>query len=268
MRTAVVATLVVALSTGFALAQTGHLYGIADGGDGSGVIYEIDTATGAASFVVELDADFGLLGGLTFLGGQLYATGLRNIPGAPTSGSALGHIDLATGHVTYVSDLDGRINVQGLASNEAAGVFYGIDGFERKLLSITPSGIITPIGDTTPDGRGMAYDDGAGVLYAISLDDNLYTVDTLTGAGTLIGAVDIPPTGFDQSGLAFDEFTRTLYVNDAVGDSLWIIDTATGAPTLVGANGVDGITGLAWVPSPGASIIGIAMGGWLARRRR
>lgn len=268
MRTVVTASAAIALFVWTTQAQTGHLYGIADGGD-FGAIYEIDPLTGAATLVVELQAEMGLLGGLTALDGVLYATGVRNYPGAPANQPTLGRIDLATGAVTFVSDLGGRFNVQGLASNESQGVFYGIDVSESQLLTITTAGVITPVGDTGgADGRGLAYDDGAGVLYALDLSDNLYTIDTLTGAGALIGEIDIDPTGLDQTGLAFDEFTRTLYLNDAVGDNLWIIDTATGAATLVGSNGVNGITGLAWVPAPATLALGAPLGVLLARRRR
>ncbi len=249
-----------------ALAQTG-LYGISGEGDGPAVLYQINPATGAATHALTLNADGGLLMGLTSLGGELYATWLNNYPGGPPSGPSLGRIDFATGDVTFVSDLDTNFNTQGLASNEAAGLMYTVDN--STLYTIDAEGNLSTVGSTDGiDGRGLAYDDAAGVLYAIDLNDNLYTLDTATGASTLIGAVNIPPTGFDWAGLAFDEATRTLMVVDGVGQNLWSIDTATGAPTLIGANGVSGITGLAWIPAPGAPALLAPIAGLSARRRR
>jgi hypothetical protein len=64
---------------------------------------------------------------------------------------------------------------------------------------------------------------------------NLYTIDTATGVGTLIG-----PVGFSITGLAFDPTTGILYggtSNVTAESQLITINTATGAGTLVGPYG-------------------------------
>lgn len=249
-----------------AQADVGRLFGISGQAGPNAVLYEIDPLTGAATEYLTLNADGGFLMGLTSLGGELYATGLRDYPGAPDS-PTLGRIDMTTGDIEFISDINGVLNAQGLASNETEGVFYTVDS--STLFSINTGGDLTAIGSTGGvDGRGMAYDDGAGVLYAVDLDDNLYTMDTGTGATSLIGEVGIPPTGFDWAGLAFDEFSGTLLLIDGVGENLWSLNTDTAEATLIGSNGVGGITGLAWVvpaPSSLALLLPLAVVG---RRRR
>jgi hypothetical protein len=72
-------------------------------------------------------------------------------------------------------------------------------------------------------------------------DSSLYTIDPLTGASTLVGAMGI--TGC--SGLAFQPGTNTLF---AVGkdpgtnkNSLFTVDPVTGVATLVGATGIEAL---------------------------
>ncbi len=269
MRHAYHAAVVLAIAAP-ALAQTSAppgLYGISGQSGDNAVLYQIDPFTGAASEFLTLNADGGFIMGLTGLGGQMYASLLSDFPGSP-GGNSLGRIDIDTGVVTHVSDVNARLNVTGLAANESAGLLYTIDAGSSALYAITPGGVLTEVGSTGGvDGRGLAYDDAEGILYAVSLNDNLYTIDASTGSSTLVGHVDISATGLDWAGMAFDEYTNTLLLNDGVGGNLWKIDTATAGTTLVGANGLTGISGLAWVPAPGTLALAFPAL-TLARRRR
>lgn len=79
----------------------------------------------------------------------------------------------------------------------------------------------------------------ASILYGATgsggAPSSLYTIDTTTGAATLVGAI-----GFSVTGLAFDPTTGILYggtSNVAAVSELITIDPLTGAGTSVGAYG-------------------------------
>ena len=112
----------------------------------------------------------------------------------------------------------------------------------------------------------MAYDDTHGILYATDWGGDLYTLDISTAAATLIGNMGV---NVDMAGLAYDEATQTLYVNDFWGGegNLYTVDVDTAEITLVGPNGYEMIDGLAWIPEP-ASLSLLAIGGLFLLRRR
>lgn len=133
------------------------LYGLSNGG----ALYTIDPATGAATFVADVPGVS--FTGLSFLGSTLYATDVLR------EGSfRFGSIDLTTGAFTAINNQDNSLNWHGLAGNESASVLYTIDiNDSLKLKSVTPAGVVATIGTGTGiDGRGMAYDDTHGILYA------------------------------------------------------------------------------------------------------
>jgi hypothetical protein len=255
------AAVVVAGSVGTGGAQAA-LYGLADGG----ALYTLNPGTGAASFVANVPGVS--LTGLSFLGGTLYGTDIfqgQNI---------FGTIDASTGAFTGINNQDGSVNWHGLAGNESLGVLYTIDINDgNKLKSVTPGGAVTTIGTGAGiDGRGMAFDDANGILYATG-SGSLYTVDITTGVAALVGSMGID-TG--NIGLDYDEDAGILFANDGSSAmSLYTVNTSTGAATLVGANGVQNINGLAWitdngqVPEPGTlALFGLGFAGLAALRRR
>ncbi len=76
----------------------------------------------------------------------------------------------------------------------------------------------------------------AGTIYASNdSSDNIYTINTFTGAATLVG-----PSGRDlsYSGLAYDTSTGTMYVSDVTlpgpAWGLGTVNLATGAVTMIG----------------------------------
>jgi len=243
------------------------LYGLSDNDN----LYLINESTGAATLVVTVPRNVSLTG-ISFLRGTLYATDIFGDP----SGFRFGTIDIATGAFTGINDQGGSANWHGLAGNESADVLYTIDIDDSdKLKSVTPGGVITTIGSGTGiDGRGMAYDNMHGILYATSSSGGgLYSVDVTTGVATLIGAMGISAGNI---GLEYDEVSGVLYANDGLSTmSLYTVNTSTGAATLVGANGVDAINGLAWIadqaaiPEPATlTLMGVALAGLGFSRRR
>jgi hypothetical protein len=241
------------------------LYGVSDGGN----LYRLDEATGAATLIAPVSPGTVSLTGASFLGGQLYATDVFN------AGDLMGTIDTSTGAYTPTISQGGSINWHGLASDESAGLFYTIDIDANNILkSITPAGVITPIGTGAGiDGRGMAFDDLNDILYATSaLDSSLYQVDTTTGLAQLIGALGISAGNI---GLAYDENTQTLYANDGdISRSLYRVNVNTGLATLIGPNLANvAINGLAWTPIPEPTTLTLVLltllpSACLRRRRR
>jgi len=260
MRKAIAVVVGVALLGGVAATANAlepGLYGIQSWSNG---VFKIDETTGVATQLSTCSA-FLSLSGASFLHGELYATDVLGGPGL-----YYGSIDVPTGAYTGVHGQDGGVNWHGLASSDAKGLTWSIDQDAGDILKSTDaSGATTTIGYAGIDGRGMAYDDNHGILYATTFPGQLYTVDIDTAEATLIGDMGIAT---DLVGLAYDEFTDTLYANEGGSSmSLYTVDTATGAATLVGANGFVNIDGLAWIPEP-CSLGLLVVGVLVARRRR
>ncbi len=112
-------------------------------------------------------------------------------------------------------------------------------------IGLSGTGIYTP--------RGLIYDKTNGKFYApiihspiggVYLSD-LYTIDTTTGAATLVGS-----TGLSiLMGIAIDG-SGQMYGYDAVDDNAYRIDKYTGKATLIGSIGFDAsyYQGMAWDP--------------------
>ncbi len=265
MRRALLAALAAIAIVTNAWAIDPGLYGIQSINDGNNGLFRIDPTTGAATMMTSLDKDPSLAGA-SFLNGELYVTDVLNwVPGI---GYLLyNRLDMQTGTLTGIHDQGYDFNWHGLASSDALGVTWAIAQDSGDVLVQTDIyGNWTIIGPTGIDGRGMAYDDTHGILYATNYDDSgLYSIDINTGAATYIGDTGVR---CDLVGLAYDESTQTLYLNEAdVTDSLYTVDVNTGLATLVGANGYPWIDGLAWIPEP-SSLALLALGALSVLRRR
>ncbi|NLG43106.1 MAG: PEP-CTERM sorting domain-containing protein [Phycisphaerae bacterium] len=242
------------------------LYGVQSGNDGQNGLFRIDPATGAATKLTSLDKDPSICGA-SFLHGELYVTDVLNwVPG--TGYLLYNRLDTDTGIFAGIHDQGFDFNWHGLASSDSLGVTWAIgQDTNRSLIRTDAAGNMTVIGPTGIDGNGMAYDDLHGILYATNYEDSgLYSIDINTGAATYIGNTGVR---CDLVGLAYDEWTQTLYLNEAdVTDSLYTVDVATGQATLVGANNFPWIDGLAWIPEPSSlTLVAVALLGASLRRR-
>jgi hypothetical protein len=125
-----------------------------------------------------------------------------NCPGEPNSGEPVMYaVDGASGHPTSLYVLD--------PSNGSVLRMIGPTGFSHVT--------------------GIDFDPTTGILYGVSNAlDQLITIDTTTGAGTLVGSTgrQIPDISFDSTG--------TLYGWSESDDDLVTIDPATGQTTIVG----------------------------------
>jgi len=236
----------------------------------NGTIYGIDTTTGAATPIVTLTNDvITALVDITILNGTLYAS---DVDTATTTN--FGSIAYPSGAFSPINQQNGSSNWQALAANPALGIMYASadDGFPTQILSVTPSGVITLIGTTPVQVNDFAYDSGHGILYAIDDSDKLYTINTSTGAATLIGDTGL---GTFKIGLGYDSNNNVLYGNDVHDHNLYTLSTTTGAVTLVGPNGttaeIDGLADfgvVSSVPEPATMAwIGLAVGGLACTRR-
>ena len=243
-------------------------------------LYEVDQTTSALSIrgsnrtdgVGDLTSDpvNGILWGIRIVPNQLIAFH----PG--------------TGAVAATTNLNSTDDITSIAFDPVTGILYGNTsvGFGAaadRLYRIDPTtGVTTQVGTI---GFNNVYALGfsqTGRLFGISNDNlSLISIDTGSGAGTLIGA-----TGLS---LAFDLASRpeddAMFVSDSLTNSLYTINTATGATTSVGASLIGplgsstNVAGLAFLldtdgpgtstPEPGTfALIGAGLFAVLAVRRR
>ena len=239
-----------------------------------GTVYTINTATGAATPFVNLTNDIlTQVVDLTILNGTLYAS---DVVAGAGSFSNFGTIDPVTGAFTILSQQGGSTNWQGLAANPALGIIYAVDetGFPVPLISVTPSGAFTTIGNTDIQINDLAYDSVHGILYAVDESANLYTINVTTAAATLIGSTGLG--NLIKIGLGYDSNNNVLYANFVGNHSLYTLNTTTGAATLVGPNGttadIDGLADFGVVsiaPEPATTaLIGLGLAALVCNRRR
>jgi len=100
------------------------------------------------------------------------------------------------------------------------------------------------IGSTGISNMGSMAMSAAGVLYGMSTSNQLYTIDTLSAAATLVGVGSATST---PEGMTFGLDGTTLYTSG--GGSLFSVDTATGASTNLGSIGMRDIDGLTVAPT-------------------
>lgn len=193
-----------------------------------------------------------------------------------------GTVDLATGAFQQVGPAQPEAGSFGLATapNGSLVTF----AYSSNLYSINPAtGVPTLVGPTglddcatvsSPCGPTSASTLGnfAGKIYATDFQNSLYSVNSVTGAATLIGPTGIPgipfvPGSFNPDGtinfydeaifgsggnlyVIFDafvfDFNTLSIVGRVVNPALYQIDPLTGVATLVGPTdlGIGAVTGV------------------------
>lgn len=116
------------------------------------------------------------------------------------------------------------------------------DPVTGAMTNVGLLGVTYAFGDLAWGNNTLFMVDGRGAR-------GLYSVNTSTGAATLIGLHNVT----DLFAIAFHPGTNTLY--GAAGTSLYRLNTSTGAATLVGATGVTAaLNGLAWDSTRGRMV--------------
>jgi streptogramin lyase len=214
---------------GIAFASDGTLYVL--GASGTGMLYKVNPTTGSETLVGST--------GLTVIEGDIAIDpttgviyGAYYFPGG--SGRNLITINPTTGAGSVVFALPSNSDVSALAF-DSSGNLFAIDSSTDRILQLnkTTGAVLSSVALSVPLGvvAGMAFDPATGVLYAadgnVGGTNNLYTVNTTTGAMTLVGPVGIPfnPTTNvgGLSGLAFspsavpEPSTLTMFGVGALG---------------------------------------------------
>ncbi len=163
-----------------------------------------------------------------------------------TSGveTTLGTLAAPTGGETYTGMTydPSTGNVYATSCNITTSSLFLVD-----VVSVTSTriGAIT----NSPCSIGIAADD-AGNVYSYDLvNDTLLSINTATGAGTVIGSI-----GFDANfgqGMDYDSASTTMYMaafnNATFQAELRAVDLTTGNSTLVGVLGTPSVTQLGYV---------------------
>jgi PEP-CTERM motif len=211
-------------------------HGVGGGGGTVSNLWQIDTTTGLATQIVTLDTTASFVGDITVLNGTIYGgagdagkgfssidptTGVLTVinGAAPIQGLAVNpniplfYEDGSTGNdFNTITPAGSRTVIGGggdfirdLAYDSVHGVLYGWDSATVTLNTIDPStGAATslPTSFANPRlGGAIGFDWTNNTLYFLNdSDDNLYSLNTTTGAPTLIGPTGL--TGVVFVGLA------------------------------------------------------------------
>ena len=210
-------------------------------------LLSIDTETGAGTPIGPVG--FGAVGGLAYddVNDVLY--------GIDGASDELITIDPSTGAGTLIRKTVDDIGFTSLAFDSSTELLYGYSLQAQAIYSIDRlTGDSTQVGSTgVGEATGLAFD-GSGTLWGTTLNNKqLLTIDTTTGAGTVVG--DIDGRLFNQlSGLAYDDSSDTLFgvTNETSGGpngrviSLVRVDRDTAEITFVDGFGFDGSSALAF----------------------
>src|SRR5579863_4983399 len=201
-------------------------------GLGSGDFGTVDLNTGVFT-------SLGSLGqtpaGLGVADGELFATSYGN--------GTLYQVNPANGSLTQIGNPSGIFYSGGFGST-TSGLYALAGSSDLELYSINPlTGAATPIGLTGISlGPWRDLSANSGTLYYGNGAD-LYTLNTSTGAGTLVG-----PFGNGAQIGALVTVGGVLYGGDEGNASIDTINTSTGAATILPGTPVSDIWGLA--PDP------------------
>jgi hypothetical protein len=229
-----------AVAGGGGFGGTQVLYG-ATGNNVASNLYVIDSSTGGHTTVgpighaltgLAVDPTTGTMYGVT-------------TPNDPTNPASLVTVNRATGASSVIGALGATIADIAFTSS---GVLYGwsesVDGLD---LINTTTGAATDVGATGlgTAGDGESFSPG-GVLYDMSRGSSgeLWTVNTSTGAQTVVGTLSGAPAG-TVNAATFGCDGSTLYVSvKSSPDYLATVNTSTRVVTSIGATTISGAANL------------------------
>jgi hypothetical protein len=170
----------------------GNDFSVEYGVDSTGELYAISTADGSLR-------DIGPTG-LTYASGIRWdatgnATYAMNYDIATTT-STLYRLDLTSGATAPIGATDGMAIID--IAVDPSGVMYGVDIVNDTLVAIDKASgiaqVVGSLGFNANYAQGMDFDGSTGILYLAGFDDdtltgNMYTIDTTSGAATLISPI-------------------------------------------------------------------------------
>lgn len=146
-------------------------------------------------------------------------------------------IDLADNTITLLGQVNTGADVEASSFGPGGTTLYVFADGDDTLYTVDIStGNATSVGPLGVDVNdpGMAFCPDDGIMYLVSEEGDLYSLNLTNGAGTLIGSGG--PYG--PTALACTA-TGTLYAVSDADDQLYTVDRTTGAATVVGPLGVD-----------------------------
>lgn len=205
---------------------------------------KINLSTGAITTIRQADDPVNFMAGADFVRGRYLAVQYATNTLYAVNGD--GTLEALTSYPVGVNFLTG------LAYDAVNDKIYvcDTDGSSSRLFVIDPDDYsITLVGSIgAPVVIGIAAD-ASGNLFGIDLvTDSLYSIDSATGAGTVVGSLGLD-INYAQD-IGFDRVNNVLYgtLYSATG-GLYTIDTTTGLATLK-ASFDDELDGLAIPPQP------------------
>jgi hypothetical protein len=187
-----------------AFSPNGTLYGVTQSGAGTptpSALFTVNPATGAATLVATTSPSIDIEGDIAFdpTSGVLYAI---------DGGGTLFTIDTSTGVGTIVGTVSGALDLSAMAFDRFGNLFL-VATSTMTLLRVD-KGNAAVLGNVPlsppPNGgvAGLSFDPASGTAYFANgsgTTNNLYTLNTSTGALTLVGPLTGTPDGL--AGLAF-----------------------------------------------------------------
>ncbi|MCU0688862.1 MAG: hypothetical protein MUE97_03865 [Phycisphaerales bacterium] len=214
-------------------------------------LYQINPATGAATLV----GSTGLtqISGIAWNGASLLAY---------TTSADVFILNVGTGAATPVASSNDTQPEGDIAFGPTGLVHLSSSG-QVSNVSL-PTATLSPVVSLASEGS-----DFSGLLVtpignlALALNGTGPDTVTLFSGTQIIATVPTGTNGAAVGALATDG--QTVWMSD--GTSLFTISTSSGAATLVGGFGITGVSGLAFIPAPGAVAL-LGLGAGLAARRR
>jgi PEP-CTERM motif-containing protein len=232
----------------------------------SGEVYDVSSATGAATLLhSNTTGGFNSLAtdGTTYwseTGGSLYR--IDPVSGVAAAGPAI------TGTPT-TADIRALAYSGGvLYAIHQVSLFFG---FDQQLWRIEPTtGIASFIGSTGLALQGLAAD-AAGTLYGWDVAQGLARVDPLTGLGTLVGpspaVPDIQALGFSPAGVLYGARDE-LYTIDTSTGAVTLVAPISGVGGFPDVRGIEFTTAVPEPTSLALLFAGAGLLGWRVRRTK
>jgi hypothetical protein len=150
-----------------------------------------------------------------------------------TGSDLFGPINLTTGAFTESGDMGQLLSGLGVGPG---GLLYGGVSGGSTLYQVDPvSGSLTTVG--TSSAVYTDFGSTTSGVYGFDASLNLYSVNTTTGASTLIGPTGLSAINYVGASTGSD----TLYFATGTPVILYSINTSTGAATEIGSTGLAGI---------------------------
>jgi hypothetical protein len=149
-----------------------------------------------------------------------------------TNNGLLYRIDLANNSIATVGNVTGLIEALSFGPN---GQLFGVDEDASTLVQINTANAATSVVGSlgmAAEDPGLAFCRDTQQMFLANENGDVYTVNTATGAATLLGASGIA----EISGLAC--LNGTLFAASDDSAQLFRVNRATGAGTLVGNFGI------------------------------